>query len=260
MKLENYLEMQRVFGDSEISLCLEPYKLYEGILIIKWPNSNKFNSAAMGIRFIDDYTLVINPYQETDTYEIIKKAIDDKKRIKLTVNFTSDVVKYAKTALTGLKMGDNVEELNENELYKFEDVAFLKDSYITILGETISEFKDFSLDCSEQFKEFKDLANKNINTKFPVRFDIKILNKFRLSRTYQPINRGSNLAIEAITLTSKLPAFIDKDKNLSKHEENKVFKILERIREYQKEIRRFSADKKALKVCNIIDEILSNFF
>ena len=41
---KNLQEVTRTFGDSSLSLCLEPFKLYESIVVLKWPDSdNKDN-------------------------------------------------------------------------------------------------------------------------------------------------------------------------------------------------------------------------
>ena len=74
---------------------------------------------------------------------------------------------------------------------------------------------------------------------------------------FQPTNRGDNLAIEAITLTSKLPSILKNTDLNEKSKVSKIFKLLDRIREYQKEIRRFSGSKTALRACVIIDDYIS---
>jgi len=70
---KNFKKVQTLFGNSEYSLCLQPYKLYESILITNWPDTKSlYNSAAMGVRFLDEYTMIINPYPKTDTFKILK--------------------------------------------------------------------------------------------------------------------------------------------------------------------------------------------
>lgn len=262
---ENLKEVPRTFGNSSFSLCLEPFKLYESIVILKWSESvsenneikPKFNAAAMGIRFMDEYSLVLNPYPDTDTYSILKKCLTDKIRKKLTINFTDDVVLFAKVALTGLNAGFSEEELLDVELIKFEEFAYVKNTNASILGELVSDFGDFNLDATQYFKDF-DITKFKIE--FSAKFEISILKRFRSGKLFQVTNRGDNLAIEAITLTSKLPPYFNKNHGYDKKNEKKIYEMLNRIREYEREIRRFSASKKALLVCEIIDNFLSGLF
>jgi hypothetical protein len=86
------------------------------------------------------------------------------------------------------------------------------------------------------------------------------LKRFRSEKLFQVTNRGDNLAIEAITLTSKLPPYFNENRGYDKKNEKKIYEMLNRIREYEREIRRFSASKKALLVCEIIDNFLSGLF
>ncbi|MCP4763759.1 MAG: DUF447 family protein [archaeon] len=251
-------EVTRVLGDYENSLCLEPFKLYESIITVKWPNSDKFNTAAMGIRFIDDYTFLINPFLNTDTYTILKNPPQEKEnRKKISVHFVDDPIIFAKAALKGCNSGSSIEELSEEELIKYDEIALIKESNIVIIGEILSEFKNFKADFSKELSEF---AQNNVITKFPVRFDVNIIKKFYSNKLFQPTNRGDNLAIEAITLTSKLPYFMQNEIKDEKSSQDKVFKILEEIRKYEKEIRRFSGCKNALTACNIIDDFISEYF
>ncbi|MHA1727913.1 MAG: DUF447 domain-containing protein [Promethearchaeota archaeon] len=260
---DNQKEAETVFGNSgdSLSLCLEPFKLYESIVVIKWSDSAKFNAAAMGVRFLDEYSLILNPYPETDTYKILKNSerLEKEDRLRLTVNFTDDVVLFAKAALTGLNSGSSVEELSRDELIKYNDVAYIKNANASILGEVVSVFKDFKVNFSENFSEY-NIKKKKIGTKFSAKFEINIIKKFKSDKMFQPTNRGDNLAIEAITLTSKLPPLLNNEKILKKTNEDRIFKTLTRIREYEKEIRRFSASKRAFVVCGMIDDFISKLF
>lgn len=255
----SFIEVSRLFGNYEYSLGLEPFKLYEAIIVLKWPLSNqhpKFNSAAMGVRFIDEYTLVLNPYPETDTYSILKHAIDHNERMRFSVNFTDNMVIFAKSALTGTFQGESYQELTDEieietiELNsRVESIGYLKDAKYLLICETLNSIKEFKIDASQYLQEFK---GKGQHVTFNAQFQIGVKKQFRSRLPCQPTNRGDNLALEAITLASKLLAFLNN--------EDKTFKLLEKIREYQKEIRRFSASKQALDVCLMIDEYISKLF
>ncbi len=65
------------------------------------------------------------------------------------------------------------------------------------------------------------------------------------------MNRGDNLALEAIIYASKIPA-LQKLGNANQE----IHDFVHRIRGFQYDIRRFSASKRALTVCNMIDNFL----
>jgi hypothetical protein len=67
----------------------------------------------------------------------------------------------------------------------------------------------------------------------------------------QPVNRGDNLALEAIVYASKIPALQKLENSYQK-----IQNFVEKIRGFQHDIRRFSASKRALTVCNILDNFL----
>jgi hypothetical protein len=264
MLSNDFIEVSRLFGNYEYSLCLEPFKLYESIVVLKWPNSSKFNTSAMGVRFLDEYTLVLNPYPKTDTYTILKAAIDKKERMQFSVNFTDNVIEFAKVALTGTFKGDSIEELSAQEINIDKDsgVGYLKDGNYILVCESLNEIREYKIDASDYLKEFKGNGQR---ITFNAQFQIGVKQKYKSKLCHQPTNRGDNLTLEAITLASKLPHMLDskeksKEKSPSNREENTVFKMLDKIREYEKEIRRFSADKQALEACSIIDDFLGKLF
>ncbi|MHA1338754.1 MAG: hypothetical protein ACTSRZ_01865 [Promethearchaeota archaeon] len=256
MKIEDFdfEEALSILQKTHTSLCLNPFELYEGIVIIKWPKLVKFNSASMGIRFLDEYTLVITPYPTTDTYSIFKQSCNVKNkedRLKFTVNFTDNILYYALSTLYSEDKGHYIEEINQDDLiidYEL-GIAYLKDSKISLLCELLGEFKFGPIDASDYLKSYE---NPNIKKKFNAGFEINILKKYKSKFISKPLNRGDYLALEALILTSKLPSFISQEK--------KFFDLIEKIRFYQKEIRRFSANKTAFKVCNMIDNYINSLF
>lgn len=252
MTLENFDEITRTVGDSEFSLSLNPFQLYESILIIKWDNSDSFNSAAMGIRFMDDYSAYISPYSATDTYKILHQSIaNNDERKRFSVNFPDNVSLFARAALKGTNAGQKIEEIASDLLLIEEesDISLLADSRYVLLCELVGELKDFKLDASEILKEYNNSLTRK---QYSARFEINILKRYKSKNNFQPFNRGDNLALEAITLASKLPVYAN-----SKKHGDKTFDLLSRIRYYEKEIRRFSANKNALDACNIIDDFIN---
>ncbi|MHA1819644.1 MAG: DUF447 domain-containing protein [Promethearchaeota archaeon] len=328
----------------ENSLCLEPYKLYEAIVIIKWPDLDKFNVSAMGVRFPDEYSIFLNPYDNTDTNEILEYYSKSGEKVVFTVNFIDDPIIFAKAALFGENSGPNISELDNEELYLYESVnanpifAVLREANGVIIVESMGKFDALEFNWLEEMeleynkksnlgnkkggemgrKKEKEKAigevggvryksqafiselrrNRSIGKNFKSKYDIRIKQCWRSKKIFQPTNRGYNLAIEAIVLASKLPYYINLNKseeignkkkgytedelielkkginnkkeqrevlkNINKNKpksknnkiENKILEIIERIRFYESEIRRFSADLRALTACKIIDDFL----
>jgi hypothetical protein len=221
----------------------EPCKLYEAIVIIKWPKLEKFNSSAMGIRFGTNGRIYLHPYPETDTYELLTNPEVE----LITINFTDDVETFAISALSGLQSGSDIEELDHLALDIREGYAFLRKSQTMILGRILTRNRNISLKYPSS--SFDDI--NLVKTDFPVSFEIDRLKVFLSSIAVQPVNRGDNLALEAIVYASKIPALMKQQDSFQKIQE-----FVDKVRGFQHDIRRFSASRRALTVCNIIDNFL----
>jgi hypothetical protein len=90
-----------------------------------------------------------------------------------------------------------------------------------------------------------------VTTEFSVTFEIELIKVFQSPTASQPVNRGDNLALEAIVYASKIPT-LQKQANSFQ----KVQELVDKVRGFQYDIRRFSASRRALTVCNIIDNFL----
>ena len=224
-------------------LPIEPCKLYEAIAIIKWPDVEKYNTSAMGIRFGNNGKIYLRPYPETDTYDLLSNPAVE----LVTINFTDDVETFAIAALSGLQSGSGVEELDHSSLTIKEGYAFLKNSQTMILGKIHDRNQEYTLKYGSS--SFDDL--NLVTTEFTVTFEIERLKVLQLSIVSQPVNRGDNLALEAIVYASKIPA-IQKQTNSFQQ----VHELVDKVRGFQNDIRRFSASRRALTVCNIIDNFL----
>ncbi len=179
-------------------LRIEPCKLYEAIVIIKWPLEEKYNTSAMGIRIGDNGMIYLRPFPDTDTYELLSNP----KVELITINFTDDVETFAIAALSGLQSGSEIEELDHSSLTLKEGYGFLRNSQTMILGKIHDRNQKFTL--NYYGSSFDDV--NLVTTEFPVTFEIERLKVFQSSMVPQPVNRGDNLALEAIVYASKIPA------------------------------------------------------
>jgi len=226
------------------NLLFELGKLYESIVIIQWPTQNRFNTSAMGVRFGKNRDMFLNPYPDTDTFELLMNP----KVRKITINFTDDVVIFAKAALTGLHAGSEIEEINHSQLDLREGFAFLKNSQIEILGEIEKRNQDLIVSGDTSIQNLRNRGT----TQFFAKFLVKPVKIYQSPKLAQMVNRGDNLALEAIVYASKLPAYQKQNKSLIE-----IQKLLEKVGELQFDIRRFSASHRALITCDIIDEYIT---
>lgn len=224
-------------------LPIEPCKLYEAIIVIKWPNQHKFNTSAMGVRFGLKGEIYLRPYPDTDTFELLTNSEVD----FLTVNFTDDVESFALAALSGIHAGHDVEEIDHSALVIHEDYAFLKNSQTVILGKIRTRNQQTQLNYSKTSFDHLNL----VTSEFSVTFQIDRVKAFQSSTAPQPVNRGDNLALEAVVYASKIPTM---QKQPNSHQ--KIHELVDKIRGFLYDIRRFSASKRALTVCNMIDNFL----
>jgi hypothetical protein len=166
----------------------------------------------------------------------------------LTINFTDDVEIFAKAALTGLHAGSEIEELEQSQLDTHPEGAFLKNIQIGILGKIAKRNQNLAVygDSSIQSLHYR------VTTLFSARFLIEPIKTFQTPNPAQSVNRGDNLALEAIVYASKIPVF---QKQAESKEE--VEKLVEKVHQLQFDIRRFSASHRALVVCNLIDEFIA---
>lgn len=260
-------------------LKLNKARLYEAVVISRWPHHRSFiNSAAMGIRFNDDNFLLLNPYPETDTYKILLQVLEDGLMDHvISINFTYNPLTFAKTALFGCNEGIKTEELKGPELLFKDNIPVLEEASLILLCKPINRVFDindpeqnrpFEYDFKGHFKKFD---GKIVKKRFSARFELKIDGIYRKRNVGCYINRGDYLAIEAVVLASKLPVYFNNNNN--KKPINKTnnpaygtkkldngMKLLERIRLYQKEIRRFSGNIRAFETCEIIDNFIDKLF
>ena len=236
-------DMAQSSHTEDLILTVDPSKLYESIVIIKWPNLQKFNASAMGIRFDSHGMVYLRPFPDTDTFDLLNNPEVE----FITINFTDDVETFALAALSGLHAGPDVEEIDHSSFVIREGHAFLKNSQTVMLGRIITRNQQFQLRYDSS--SFDDL--NWVTSEFKVTFQIEQIKVSRTINGYQPVNRGDNLALEAIVYASKIPAL---QKLKSSHQ--KIGDYITRIKAFQFDIRRFSASKRALTVCNIIDNFL----
>jgi hypothetical protein len=228
--------------------------LYEVIVTTFSENSQKKqiipNTSAMGIKFIEDNMLNINPYPNTNTYKNLKE------NGYIGINFVDNVYLYALAALKekdstiGLTefpveyleyfIVPNTSSYKEKSKEKRENITipYIKDAWLILFGNVIEESQ------ITKSNEFGDIILPN--------FKIIITLCLKLKESFKFFNRAENLALETIILATKL--------KIAREKHNKrLFNIIqEKINNYMNDIQRYGKNVNATKTINLVNNYISN--
>ena len=234
-------------------LGLKNNYLYEILATTYSIKNNKFvpNTAAMGIRLLDDNTITISPFPNTATY----KNLETTKLIIL--NFVDDIYLYALASLKDNYISNSIETLTEKhyKLHPFE----VKNEHKTIF-EGIMDSNKLSLPYLNQAWAIVSciVMNKNQTVKKDnlgqvelVELSLSVISYEKFKESFKLYNRAENLALETIVLATKL--------YVAKEKENKTLfnKILNKIEENINEVLRFGKNKSALKAIECVKGYVS---
>lgn len=202
------------------------YSLADGGLAIR-PNA-----ACMGIRLLDSNELEITPFIDTSTYKNIKQGSI------IVINFIEDVYLFA---LAGLKESNSPINLKEfpSKYYEFKileelamNVPYINNAWGLLIGKVRQE------SMKEKYDEFGAVMIPIL--RLEVIFSQKFQDSFKL------YNRAENLALEAITLATRL--------RIAAYSKNcdSFHLISAQITNIMSEIERFGKNKRALKTVELI--------
>jgi hypothetical protein len=208
------------------------------------------NTAAMGIRFIDNNTLIITPYSNTTTFLNIRN------NGFVGLNFIESVYLYALAALKedlspiGLSIFPleyyNYLDFNDHQI-KFDilhdkikkiNLPYINEAWLSLFGRVIDE---------------KLLVKKNQfeDTKI-AQFKILVYYFLKQKESFQHYNRAENLALETIILATRLN--VAKEKNNSQL----ITKIYNKIIDHFENIKRFGKNKNALQTIDLVGKYIKN--
>ncbi|HUW91442.1 MAG TPA: DUF447 domain-containing protein [Candidatus Nanopelagicaceae bacterium] len=217
--------------------------LYEVLATTYSLKDNKIvpNTAAMGIRLLENNTIKIWPFPDTTTY----KNLDSIKLIIL--NFVDDIFLYAITSLKGIDISNSIETSSE-QYYNYFPFD-MKNEYKEI-------FKRFTQSDSIQLPYLKQawaiiacvVTNKNLILKQDnfgkselMEINLSVISYEKFKESFKLFNRAENLTLETIVLATKLNIATEKkDKTL-------IRTIKRKIEENISEIRRFGKNESAIK-------------
>ena len=249
----NSYEISNLFGDSDSSLSLVRYKIYEAICLVKsQKGEKKIDPSTIGVRFENEETIVLNLDRSSKTHKLLRLPPFNVKKPKFTINFSDNVFLLAKLMLKDINTIENLEILSDEDYTLIEDVPYLNNARASISAEIISDIKEFEISGREFYLEIRDpLAQK----KFPARFRAIINKKYRSTFASQPMSLYDYKALSAISVIKEI---FHIKKNILKYPEGgkKVFQLLDKVRKLQKEVRTFSGGVSALKVVNWVDDLI----
>ena len=236
------------------SLGLEMNYLYEVLATTYSIKDNKLvpNTAAMGIRLLENNTLKIWPFPSTTTY----KNLDSTKLIIL--NFVDDIFLYAIASLKSSSISSSIETFTERHynLYPFDVKNEHKAIFKGITQDNVIHLPYLNqawaiISCVATNKN-QTVKTDNLGQVGLVEISLSVISYEKFKESFKLYNRAENLTLETIILATKL--YVAKEKK-----DKTVFnKIKHKIEDNINEILRFGKNTSALKVIEYVKDYVSS--
>ena len=246
--------MSSNFQEDLTSIGLKINYLYEVLATTYSIKNNKLvpNTAAMGIRLLEDNTIKIWPFPNTTTY----KNLDSTKLI--TLNFVNNIFLYAIASLKSNYISSSTETLTEQyyNLYPFD----VKNEHKTIFKE-ITRHDYIHLPYLKQAWAIISCVatNKNQTVKTDdlgqvevVDLSLSVIFYEKFKESFKLYNRAENITLETIVLATKL--YVAKEKK----DETLFNKIKHKIEDNINDVLRFGKNISALKAIEYVKDYVSN--
>jgi len=234
------------------SLGLKTNYLYEVLATTYSLKNNKIvpNTAAMGIRLLDNNTIKILPFPNTTTY----KNLDSTKLI--TLNFVDDISLYAIASLKGNYISNNIETLEQYYNYfpfevKNEHKAILKG--ITIDNSIHLPYLNQAwaiISCVATNKN-QTVKTDSLGQVELVEINLSVIFYEKFKESFKLYNRAENITLETIILATKL--YVAKEKK----DKTLFNKIKHKIEGNINEVLRFGKNSTALKAIEYVKDYVS---
>jgi hypothetical protein len=235
------------------SLGLKMNYLYEVLATTYSIKNNKLvpNTAAMGIRLLENNAIKIWPFPNTTTY----KNLDSTKLIIL--NFVDDIFLYAIASLKDNYISNNIQRSTEQDYNYFP---------FDVKNEHKAIFKGITLDNSIYLPYLNQAwaiiscvaTNKNQVVKTDnlgqvelAEISLSIISYEKFKESFKLYNRAENLTLETIILATKL--YVAKEKK----DKTLFNKIKHKIEDNINEILRFGKNSSALKAIEYVKDYVS---
>jgi hypothetical protein len=219
---------------------LEKNNLYEILAstISKRDEVEYPNTAAMGVRIIDDNKIRIKPYFSSMTY----KNLEHNKLI--TINLIDDVYLFALSSLKNITLDNCITD----EDYIFKELE---------LRDKIIRFPYLKQAWGVLFciadKEHHIIKSDSFGKTKIAEFDLNVIFSKIYRNSHKNFNRAENLALEIVVLASRLNVAKEKKDQIT------VLEIKKKINEYSEMIERFGKNKSAINTINHVRNYMRTF-
>ena len=235
------------------SIGLKTNYLYEVLATTYSIKDNKIvpNTAAMGIRLLENKTIKIWPFPNTTTY----KNLDNTKLIIL--NFVDDIFLYAITSLKGNDMSKNIETSSE-QFYNYFPFDVKHEHAAIFKGITSDNFvllpyvnQAWAIISCVATNKNQTVKTDNLGHVDLVEISLSVIFCEKFKESFKLYNRAENLTLETIILATKL--YVAKEKK----DKTLFNKIKHKIEENINEILRFGKNASALKAIEYVKDYVS---
>jgi len=236
------------------SIGLEMNYLYEVLATTYSIKNNKIvsNTAAMGIRLLENNTIKIWPFPNTTTY----KNLDSTELIIL--NFVDDIFLYAIASLKNNYISSSIETFTEHHynLYPFVVKNEHKAIFKGITQDNVIHLPYLNqawaiISCVATNKN-QTVKTDNLGQVELVEISLSVISYEKFKESFKLYNRAENLTLETIILATKL--YVAKEKK-----DKTVFnKIKYKIEENVNEVLRFGKNSSALKAIEYVKDYVSS--
>jgi len=246
--------MSSNFQGDLTSIGLKINYLYEVLATTYSIKNNKLvpNTAAMGIRLLENNTIQISPFPNTTTY----KNLDSTKLIAL--NFVDDIFLYAIASLKSNFTSSSIETVTEQfyNLYPFD----VKNEHEAIFKGITRDNRIHLPYLNQAWAIISCVAtNKNQTVKKDnlgkvelVELKLSVIFYEKFKESFNLYNRAENLTLETIVLATKL--YVAKEKK----DKTLFNKIKHKIEDNISEVLRFGKNESALKAIEYVKNYVSS--
>ena len=235
------------------SIGLEMNYLYEVLATTYSIKNTKIvsNTAAMGIRLLENNTIKIWPYPNTTTY----KNLDSTELIIL--NFVDDIFLYAIASLKNNYISSSIETFTERHynLYPFDVKNEHKAIFKGITQDNIIHLPYLNqawaiISCVATNKN-QTVRTDSLGQVELVEISLSVISYEKFKESFKLYNRAENLTLETIILATKL--YVAKEKK----DKTLFNKIKHKIEDNINEVLRFGKNISALKAIEYVKDYVS---
>jgi hypothetical protein len=196
------------------------------------------NTASMGIRILNDKSIKIHPYHNTQTHKNIKEF-----RV-LSLNFIDDVALFAQTSLKEFKVDFSGIPIEDYFYYSYHHkgnsfkIPYLRQAWMVLICNVV--------------KETQIVKQDNFGNIVLTEFELQIFHSTKLRESFKLYNRAENLALECIILATRLKIAKENDDNAL------YLKIEAQIHDYFDMITKFGRNLSVLRALDSVKEYIKS--